>query len=113
MPKPGAQLEERDLAAFLTGKIPEAAAVPKRIFVVSEMPLTAVGKIFKPELRRRAAEAVFRERVKDLDGVSVHAILDPRAGVLVQVSVEHEELRAAVDARLGGFLIKHEVISRK
>ncbi|WP_233998809.1 AMP-binding protein [Microbulbifer pacificus] len=53
-PCAGAEVDETQLLAFAAQHIRERAAVPKRIFLVSEMPLTAVGKIFKPELRRRA-----------------------------------------------------------
>ncbi|WP_406828518.1 AMP-binding protein [Microbulbifer sp. ARAS458-1] len=50
----GANVREEELLDFAAEHIRERAAVPKRIFIVTEMPLTAVGKIFKPELRRRA-----------------------------------------------------------
>ena len=36
--------------------MPERAAAPKHVEIVDEIPLTSVGKPYKPELRRRAAE---------------------------------------------------------
>jgi len=51
--KPGATADERELIDFLAGRIGEAAALPKRIHIIDAMPLTAVGKIFKPDLRKR------------------------------------------------------------
>jgi len=51
--KPGAAAEEREMMEFLRCRIGEAAALPKRIHVIDAMPLTAVGKIFKPDLRKR------------------------------------------------------------
>jgi fatty-acyl-CoA synthase len=53
----GAAASEDELRAWATARVPEPTAVPKRIDVVDAIPLTAVGKVFKPELRRRAAEA--------------------------------------------------------
>ena len=52
-------------------RVPEPAAAPKRVEVVDAIPLTAVGKPFKPELRRRAAEAAARDALAGLaTGVS-------------------------------------------
>ena len=56
---------EVELRAWATARVPEPAAAPKRVEVIDAIPLTAVGKPFKPELRRRAAEAVAREALAD------------------------------------------------
>ena len=45
---------------FAQSHIPERAAWPKAIHVVEKLPLTNVGKIFKPELQRREIEDVIR-----------------------------------------------------
>jgi fatty-acyl-CoA synthase len=47
-------------------RVPEPAAAPKRVHVVDAIPLTAVGKVFKPELRRRATEAAARDALAGL-----------------------------------------------
>jgi fatty-acyl-CoA synthase len=56
---------EAELLDFLRGEIGERAAVPRHIRVVAEMPLTAVGKIYKPALKKRevkdALETALRE----------------------------------------------------
>lgn len=56
--------------------IAEPAAVPKRLYVISEFPMTSVGKIFRPALRRMATERVLQERVTSLlpDGASALVI---------------------------------------
>ena len=41
------------------GHIPEPAAVPKHLEILPELPKTAVGKVFKPDLRRRAIARTF------------------------------------------------------
>ena len=40
--------------------IPERAAVPKRVNIVPSLPMTGVGKIFKPALQQLEIETVVR-----------------------------------------------------
>jgi fatty-acyl-CoA synthase len=49
--------------------IGEKAAVPKDVFIVDRIPLTAVGKIFKPALRWDASERVYRQELEALGGL--------------------------------------------
>ncbi|RQR27782.1 acyl-CoA synthetase [Burkholderia sp. Bp9143] len=51
--KAGMRATEDELVAFMRESIGERAALPKRIHIVDAIPLTAVGKTFKPELKRR------------------------------------------------------------
>ena len=67
----GASADQHDLTAWAATHVVERAAVPKHVEIVDEIPLTAVGKPYKPELRRRAAEAAARERLPP--GASVRA----------------------------------------
>ena len=53
---PGVESGSAELQAWAATRVPERAAAPKRVEIVDEIPLTAVGKPYKPELRRRAAE---------------------------------------------------------
>ena len=50
----GASASVDDLMAYATQHIHERAALPKYIEVLPELPKTAVGKVFKPDLRRMA-----------------------------------------------------------
>ena len=56
--KPGAQVSEAELLAFTAERVDEAPARPKSITVLAHMPVTNVGKIYKPELRTLATAAV-------------------------------------------------------
>ncbi len=58
--KPGAQATEQELTEFVRGHIGERTAIPKHIRIIDAMPLTGVGKIFKPELKRREARDAFQ-----------------------------------------------------
>ena len=53
--KPGAQTNEAELLAYVRDRVDEPPARPKSVTVLPNMPMTLVGKIFKPELRQLAA----------------------------------------------------------
>ena len=55
----GAEATEDELLEFCRARIAERAALPKRVEILPELPKTAVGKIFKPDLRRRAIRHVY------------------------------------------------------
>lgn len=76
--RPGATVDAAALAAFAQARIPERPAYPKAIFVLPALPVTAIGKLFKPELRARAAGWAIQARIaaSGLDGrvrVEAHA----------------------------------------
>ncbi|KWT83546.1 MULTISPECIES: acyl-CoA synthetase [unclassified Variovorax] len=68
---PGATASEAELLAFTAARVDEAPAKPRSVVVIDQMPVTNVGKIFKPDLRalaaRRVAEALVEEAWADLD----------------------------------------------
>ena len=53
--RPGEQVPEADLLAYIADRVDEAVARPRWVQVLETMPVTNVGKIYKPELRQRAA----------------------------------------------------------
>jgi fatty-acyl-CoA synthase len=54
---PGASATEDELLAFVCERVDEPPARPKRVTILETMPLTNVGKIYKPDLRALAAQA--------------------------------------------------------
>jgi fatty-acyl-CoA synthase len=58
--KLGSTVSEAELLAFTAEGVDEAPARPKSITVLARMPVTNVGKIYKPELRTLATAAVVR-----------------------------------------------------
>ena len=60
----GATATVADLLAHAASHIHERAAVPKYIEVLAELPKTAVGKVFKPDLRRMAITRVYDAALK-------------------------------------------------
>jgi fatty-acyl-CoA synthase len=55
--KPDAQASEDELLAWVRERVDDPAARPKSLTLLPTMPMTLVGKIFKPELRQLAAKA--------------------------------------------------------
>ncbi|QOF79308.1 acyl-CoA synthetase [Variovorax sp. 38R] len=63
---PGASATEDELLAFTSARVDEAPARPKWVSVIATMPMTNVGKIYKPELRAMAARQVVATTVAEV-----------------------------------------------
>jgi len=72
---PGPPVTPDDLTAWAAARVPERAAAPKLVTILDSLPLTAVGKPFKPELRRHAVEHAITERLARIGVDGVHAEL--------------------------------------
>jgi fatty-acyl-CoA synthase len=59
--KAGATVTEQALLDYAQQTVKERAAIPKSIVILDQMPLTTVGKIFKPPLRCDAVRRVYAE----------------------------------------------------
>lgn len=68
-----AGISESDILEWARSHIGERAAVPKEIVVVDQIPLTAVGKIFKPALKWDAIERTYRGELASL-GAMVQSV---------------------------------------
>jgi fatty-acyl-CoA synthase len=104
-PRADAVVSEADLLEFLRREIGERAALPKRVRVVSRMPLTAVGKFFKPELKRLEAQDAFEAALQEA-GVPfrrVEIAHDAARGMIAVVELEHAADRDAARQVLGRF----------
>jgi fatty-acyl-CoA synthase len=115
--KEGAAADPEEIREFARARIPERAAVPAEIFIIDPMPLTEVGKIYKPPLRRDAARRAFEAALAPLVGngvsVSVEVRDDPAMGTLAAVTLSGDGDRAALAEKaaeiLGAFTLAHEV----
>ena len=87
--QPGVELDRQALAAFVQEKLLEPPARPRAVSVVAEMPVTPIGKIFKPKLREIAAGEAARDLLA-AEGMSneasVEAITDPSRGLYLRVT---------------------------
>ena len=94
------------LLDFARAHIHERAAVPKLIEILPELPKTAVGKVFKPDLRRLAITRVYNEALEKAGlAVRVTAVIDDKKrGLVAQLSRAKGVDDAAVTAVLGAFI---------
>ncbi len=85
----GASVTEKELLDFCKEKVHERAAQPKHMTIMSELPKTAVGKIFKPELRKMAITRIFNEALENANCAArvTSVIDDKKRGLLAQVTM--------------------------
>jgi fatty-acyl-CoA synthase len=110
--KPGAQASEAELLSHAAAHIPERAAIPKDVWIIDAIPLTAVGKTFKPSLRFDAIARAYRAALAELDGnVRVEVRSDEQRGQVAHIHLSHKDaaLAQAVAKRLAGFAIGFEL----
>ena len=61
----GAEVTTDELMAYAKKNIHEKAAMPKHVEILDELPKTAVGKVFKPDLRKSAITRVYNKALED------------------------------------------------
>jgi fatty-acyl-CoA synthase len=120
MLRPGASVTEAELTAFAAAGVDEAPAKPKSVLIIEQMPMTNVGKIYKPELRMLAAKnvalALAREACTAL-GVAqalprIESVGDNALRVTVDANaagVQAEPLRDRLTQALGALPLKVEI----
>ena len=103
----GATASEKDLYDFAVQRISERAAHPKHVEILDELPKTAVGKVFKPDLRRRAISRIFDQSLKDAgQAAHVSAVAeDKKRGLVAQIERSGDVDEAKVVEILGQFAV--------
>jgi len=99
----GAAANSDDLRAFARDNVHERPAAPVEVVIIERMPVTAVGKIFKPALRLDAVRRAFSAAVADFAGVKIETRVDDRRGIIAEVCCPDETARPEVEARLHKF----------
>ena len=99
----GATVTVDELLAFCDSHISERAAKPKYLEILDELPKTAVGKVFKPDLRKRAIQRIYNAALQDagLDARVTAVIDDKKRGLVAQVTRDSDE--TALQNTLGQF----------
>jgi fatty-acyl-CoA synthase len=117
--KPQAQASAEELLAFIAARTPERAANPVHVYLVETIPLTGVGKVFKPQLRWDAAQRKVGQMLADLQrpgldiAVSVGSHVVHGSLITVHVHGVSEGGRKGIEdelhRRLGPLVMKHEI----
>ena len=114
-----------ELIGWLREHTPERAAVPVALHLMAAMPLTAVGKIFKPALRidaiGRVAEQLLQQALAgqgvERSAWAVAVVADTTHGQLIRVTLaaapgaQRQALEQAVHDALGPLTVYHEVVA--
>jgi len=105
----GATVTPEQLIAHCITHVKERAAQPKHIKIVDELPKTAVGKIFKPDLRKDAITRVYNEALETngLEARAVSVIDDKKRGLVAQIEANGVS-DIAIQTILDGFIGKWE-----
>ncbi|MEN9408981.1 MAG: hypothetical protein RL216_955 [Pseudomonadota bacterium] len=101
----GKEVGVEELISYAQTHIHERAAVPKHIEILAELPKTAVGKVFKPDLRRMAITRVYDAALAEA-GIGAHVaevIEDKKRGLVARLVRTAPVEDAKVQALLGGF----------
>ncbi len=117
--KPGATVAAGELEAWVRERTPERAAVPVQIFQVDAMPLTGVGKVFKPQLRWDAATRVLITSLSPLaeKGIDCSVRVGPHGthGSMAKVTVAHvpehghDAVSEKIRSTLAPFVLRYEI----
>ena len=101
----GASVTPEELLEFCQTHVQERAAQPKHIKIMDELPKTAVGKIFKPDLRKDAITRIYDAALSDAGHAArVSAVIDDKKrGLVAQVAMNGSS-EADVNGALNGFI---------
>jgi fatty-acyl-CoA synthase len=118
--KPDARIDAAKLIAFVREGTPERAAVPVNLYFIDALPLTAVGKVFKPALRWDAARRAVDQMLADLRQPDLQITVEVGAhethGSLITVALRglpanaRARLDAQVHERLNPLVMRHEIV---
>ena len=101
----GKEVGVDELIAYAQTHIHERAAVPKHIEILPELPKTAVGKVFKPDLRRMAITRIYDAALAEA-GIAARVaevVEDKKRGLVARLSRSGPVDQARVQEVLGGF----------
>lgn len=111
--KPGQSLEPAEMLTYLEERVPERPAQPKRVEIIDAMPLTAIGKIYKPTLRARATEHVIGEVLKPLAGRGIGGVkgIDEGGRLTTEITLTGDEaVEAEARSLLRDFAIEYRFV---
>ncbi len=97
----GASISTDQIMTFLGPRIEEPAAMPRRLEVIESMPLTPVGKIFKPQLRQQATRWAIDEALASAGVVVDEASVDVTESLDVFVTVAGPQAEAVRQQLVG------------
>jgi fatty-acyl-CoA synthase len=108
----GGDVSVEELMHYAVEHIHERAAHPKHLEILAELPKTAVGKVFKPDLRKSAITRVYNAALAEA-GISAEVsvvIEDKKRGLVARLRAHDPAEEAKIGNILGGFTRPWEMV---
>ena len=101
----GARVSVEELMSFGRSRIHERAAIPKHLEIMDVLPKTAVGKVFKPDLRKRAITRVYTAALTEagLAAEVAEVVEDKKRGLVAKIRRTGDVDEDAVKHLLGEY----------
>ncbi|MGO4832452.1 AMP-binding protein, partial [Rhizobiaceae sp. 2RAB30] len=115
----GSDASPAELAQWVAARVPERPAAPKQVHILPSLPMTAVGKIYKPALRIDAVERVVRRELTELASkgaiTGMSARLDEKRGIVVELAPgpgwPAGKIAAQAEELLAGLLFHTQIVN--
>lgn len=120
--KQGAKITEGEILEYLGKEVGERAAIPKQVFIIPQIPLTPVGKIFKPALRWESIRKVYQQELSALKELTVNIDVqlkeDKVHGSVAFITitpafgVSEETIKERVTGILSPYTVRYQLVFR-
>jgi hypothetical protein len=103
----GSNTDSAELMSHIQEKLNDKLAMPVNIEILEELPKTPVGKIFKPDLRKKAIIRVFDAELKanNIDARVVDVVEDKIVGLTALVEPSSGMKDDEINQALGEFIV--------
>lgn len=112
------RVTDTEILEYVAANISERAATPKQVIVLDDMPTTAIGKIFKPQLNCYQVELVIEAAISAIPNltnelINVAASPSKQHGILaiIELSDELDDIQIKVAEALANYAIHYEINS--
>jgi fatty-acyl-CoA synthase len=104
------KISEGELLDYCKQEISERAAIPKRIIFVEAMPLTVIGKVFRPLLRQMISETIISEHLlSESIPATVSSEIEKKRGLVLKIVVNDKGGIETANKLLSGYTFTVEV----
>jgi len=104
------QISAEELIEHCANTMSERAAIPKRIEFIDAMPLTAVGKIFRPTLRQQITETLVKEVLASSSiSAQVASETEKKRGLVIRIDVDDKSTIDATNTLFQNYIFTTEV----
>lgn len=106
----GASATPEDLRAWARDRVAEQAAAPRSVTVLGALPLTDVGKPYKPALRAEATRQELVQALAGVEHVGTVGVVVEDGGVVAEIAAGREVDEAVVKEILGRYALRWRLV---